>query len=62
MTTNRHSILQAITGMVGRAAAAHRRRQTSVILGSLPDHIRKDIGYGGKDMYKPHVIASPWPY
>jgi hypothetical protein len=48
--------------MVGRVAAARRSRQTSIILGSLPDHIRKDIGYSGKDPNPPRVIGSTWPY
>ena len=56
MTTSYHSIFQSIAGMVGRVAAAHRSRQTSIILGSLPDHIRKDIGYSGKDADRPRVI------
>ncbi|CAN5200244.1 hypothetical protein BH10PSE9_BH10PSE9_20090 [soil metagenome] len=62
MTTRHHSILQSIAGMVGRVAAARRSRQTSIILGGLPDHIRKDIGYGGKDLDAPRVIGSTWPY
>ena len=62
MTTRHRSIFQSIAGMVGRVAAAHRSRQTTIILGSLPDHIRKDIGYSGKDADRPRVIGSTWPY
>jgi hypothetical protein len=62
MTTTNNPIVRAIAGMVGRAAAAHRRRQTSITLGNLPDHIRKDIGYRARNPYQPRIIGSTWPY
>src|SRR4051794_1925428 len=39
------TLVRAASALGGRIAAAHRRRQTMLVLDGLPDYMLKDIGY-----------------
>jgi uncharacterized protein YjiS (DUF1127 family) len=55
---NRINMLGAATAVFGRIANARRRRQTLRVLDSLPDHLRKDIGWSSDHRWTPTYLLN----
>jgi hypothetical protein len=55
---SRFSMMEAASAVLGRMTAARQRRRTLQILESLPDHIRKDIGWSTDRRMAPTYLAD----
>ena len=52
-----YQMIEAATAIFGRIAAARRRTRTQRVIESLPEYIRKDIGWSTDRMRPPSYIA-----
>ena len=55
---SRVNMIGAAAAVFGRITAARQRRRTLRILDSLPDHIRKDIGWSTDRRMPPAPLAN----
>jgi hypothetical protein len=55
---SRFNMMGAASAVFGRLSAARQRRRTMRILESLPDHIRKDIGWSTDRRMAPTPLAN----
>ena len=55
---SRFNMMGAASAVFGRITAARQRRRTMRILESLPDHIRKDIGWSIDRRMPPTYLAN----